>query len=209
MPFHWRTVTVVINLTSCKTCFMEDIIHTFSLETCQMCYQYYQILDWLRNKGSYFFLTELSQLYFKEVVIHAFKFSLENGFNFGQLHKNVASNIEQVLVATPHKASTIRPPAPITKTIQVRWTRHAGHYWRSRDVLISDVLLWTPHMARQKQDDQLEHTFSSYVSIRDVALKTYQRRWTIGRGGERGSGISVPAAWHDDDEKQLDMFLGG
>ena len=28
-----------------------------------------------------------------------------------QLHKNVASNIEQVLVATPHKAPTIRPLA--------------------------------------------------------------------------------------------------
>ena len=27
-----------------------------------------------------------------------------------QLHKNVASNIDQVLEATPHKASTIRPP---------------------------------------------------------------------------------------------------
>ncbi len=28
-----------------------------------------------------------------------------------QLHKNVASNIEQVLVATPYKVPTIRPPA--------------------------------------------------------------------------------------------------
>ena len=28
-----------------------------------------------------------------------------------QLHKNVTSNIEQVLAATPHKAPTIRPPA--------------------------------------------------------------------------------------------------
>ena len=28
-----------------------------------------------------------------------------------QLHKNVASNIEQVLAATPHKAPTVRPPA--------------------------------------------------------------------------------------------------
>ena len=27
-----------------------------------------------------------------------------------QLHKNAASNIEQVLVATAHKAPTIRPP---------------------------------------------------------------------------------------------------
>ena len=33
---------------------------------------------------------------------------------------------------------------PITKTIQVRRTRHAGHCWRSRDDLISDVFLWTP-----------------------------------------------------------------
>ena len=61
------------------------------------------------------------------------------------------------------------------------------------------------HMAKQKQDDQLEHTYSSYVRIRDVALKTCQRRWTIGRSGERGSGISVLAALHDDDDwlKQL------
>ena len=28
-----------------------------------------------------------------------------------QLHKNVASNIEQVLAATPHKATPIRTPA--------------------------------------------------------------------------------------------------
>ena len=39
---------------------------------------------------------------------------------------------------------------PITKTIQVRWTRHAGHCWRSRDELISDVLLWTPTYGRAK-----------------------------------------------------------
>ena len=39
---------------------------------------------------------------------------------------------------------------PITKTIQVRRTRHAGHCWRSRDELISDVLLWTPIYSRAK-----------------------------------------------------------
>ena len=32
---------------------------------------------------------------------------------------------------------------PITKTIKIRRTRHTGHCWRSRDELISDVLLWT------------------------------------------------------------------
>ena len=38
----------------------------------------------------------------------------------------------------------------ITKTIQVRRTRHAEHCWRSRDELISDVLLWTPTPGRAK-----------------------------------------------------------
>ena len=39
---------------------------------------------------------------------------------------------------------------PITKTIQVRRTRHAGHCWRSKDELISDVLLWTPKYGQAK-----------------------------------------------------------
>ena len=39
---------------------------------------------------------------------------------------------------------------PITKTIQVRQTRHAGHCWRSRDELISDVLPWTSTYGRAK-----------------------------------------------------------
>ena len=39
---------------------------------------------------------------------------------------------------------------PITKTIQVRQTRHAGHCWRSRDELISDVLLWTSAYGQAK-----------------------------------------------------------
>ena len=54
-------------------------------------------------------------------------------------------------------------------------------------------------MAEQMQDVQLEHTYSSYVKNRDLALRTCQRRWTIGRSGERGSGISVWAARHDDE----------
>ena len=39
---------------------------------------------------------------------------------------------------------------PITKTIQVRRTKHAGDCWRSRGELISDVLLWTPSHGRAK-----------------------------------------------------------
>ena len=40
--------------------------------------------------------------------------------------------------------------SPITKTIQVRRTRHIEHCWRSGDKLISDILLWTPLHGRAK-----------------------------------------------------------
>ena len=49
---------------------------------------------------------------------------------------------------TRHQLDGHRPP--ITKTIQVRRTRHAGHGWRSRDELINDVLLWTATHGRAK-----------------------------------------------------------
>ena len=67
----------------------------------------------------------------------------------------------------------------------------------------------SPHMAAQKQDDQHERTFSSYVRIRDVVLKTYLGRWTIGRSGERGSRISVlPARYDDDDDIYIYQHIG-
>ena len=36
----------------------------------------------------------------------------------------------------------------ISKTIQIRRTRHAGQTWRSKDETISDVLLWTASHGR-------------------------------------------------------------
>ena len=74
---------------------------------------------------------------------------------------------------------TIHGHLPLTtKTILVRRTRHAG---TSSSMMYSYGPL---HMAEQKQDDQLEHTYCSYVRIKN----TCQRRWTIGKSGERGQG---------------------
>ena len=52
------------------------------------------------------------------------------------------------------------------------------------------------HMAEQKQGDQLESTYSSSMRMRRIAQGTDRMRRTIGRGGERGSGISVLMARH-------------
>ena len=111
-----------------------------------------------------------------------------------RLEKKLYGNYTRMLRAILNKSWRQHPTRhqlyghlpPITKTIQVRRTRHAGHCWRSRDELIRDVLLWPLHIAVQKQDNQHEHTFSNYVRIQDVVLKTSLRRWTIGKSGERG-----------------------
>ena len=64
-----------------------------------------------------------------------------------QLHNIVASKSWR---QHPTKHQLWGHLSPITKTIQVRRTRHAGHCWRSKNELISDVLLWTPTYGRAK-----------------------------------------------------------
>ena len=69
-----------------------------------------------------------------------------------RLEKKLDCNYTRMLRAILNKSWRQHPTRhqlyghlpPITKTIQVRRTRHAGHCWRSRDELIRDVLLWTP-----------------------------------------------------------------
>ena len=48
----------------------------------------------------------------------------------------------------PRKQQLYGRLTPITKTIQVRRTRHAGHSWRSWDERISDILTLTPSHGR-------------------------------------------------------------
>ena len=75
-----------------------------------------------------------------------------------QLENKLDGNYTRMLRAILNKSWRPHPTKhqlyghlpPITKTIKARRTRHAGHWWRSRDELISDVLLWTPSYSRAK-----------------------------------------------------------
>ena len=58
-------------------------------------------------------------------------------------------------------------------------------------------------MEERRQDDQLESIYNSYVPIQDVALKTFRMQWTIEKDGEKGSGITVLMARHDDVDDEL------
>ena len=75
-----------------------------------------------------------------------------------RLEKKLDGNYTRMLRAILNKSWQQHPTRhqlyghlpSITKTIQVRRTRHAGHCWRSRDELIRDVLLWIPTHGRAK-----------------------------------------------------------
>ena len=75
-----------------------------------------------------------------------------------RLEKKLDGNYTRMLRAILNKSCRQHPTRhhlyghlpPITKTIQVRQTRHAGYCCRSRDELISDLLLWTPTYDRAK-----------------------------------------------------------
>ena len=75
-----------------------------------------------------------------------------------RLEKKLDGNYTRMLWAILNKSWRQHPTRhqlyghlpPITKTIQVRRTRHVRHCWRSRDELISDVLLRTPTHGRAK-----------------------------------------------------------
>ena len=77
-----------------------------------------------------------------------------------RLEKKLDGNYTRILRAILNKSWRQHPTRhqlygrlpPITKTIQVTRTRHAGHCWRSRDELISDVLQWTPAYGRAKAE---------------------------------------------------------
>ena len=75
-----------------------------------------------------------------------------------RIEKKLDSNYERVLWAKLNKFWMQHPTKQqlyghltlITKTIQVKRTRHAGHCWRSKYELINDVFQWTPSHGRAK-----------------------------------------------------------
>ena len=90
---------------------------------------------------------------------------------------------------------------PISKTIKLKRKRHAVKYWRSKDELISDVLLWILHMNVPVLTDQLCSDTGCHL---EDLLGTVNDRdgWRESeRERERESGKSVLSVRLDDDDK--------
>ena len=96
--------------------------------------------------------------FFQSAVVSILLYGCTTGTLTKRLEKKLDGNYTRMLRAILNKSWRQHPTRhqlyghlpPITKTIQVRRTRHAGYSWRSRDELISYVLRWTPTYGQAK-----------------------------------------------------------
>ena len=124
------------------------------------------------------------------------------------MEKTLDVNFTRMLQAVLNKAWRQHPTKqqlyshlrPISKTTQIRRTRHVGHCWRSKDKPISNVLKWIPSHGRASVGWTARTYLQQLCTYTECRLENQRKRWTIETNGERESGKSVLAACHDDDD---------
>ena len=88
---------------------------------------------------------KMKRSFFQAAVVSILLYGCTTWTLTKRLEKKLDGNYTRILSKSwrqhPTRQQLCGHLPPITKTIQVRRTRHAGHCWRSRDELISDVLL--------------------------------------------------------------------
>ena len=132
-----------------------------------------------------------------------------------RLEKKLDSNYTRMLQAILNKSCKQHPTkqqlyghlSPVMKTILVRQTRHAGHYWRSRDELISDVLLWISSHGHAKAEQPARTYIQQLCEDTGCSPGDLLEVMMIGRSGEIGSGISVLMTRQDDDEIYIYIYI--
>ena len=101
---------------------------------------------------------KIKRSFFQAAVVSILLYGCTTWTQTKRLEKKLDGNYTRMLRAILNKTGRQHPTKhqlyahlpPITKTIQVRPTRRAGHCWRSRNEFISDVLLWTPTYGRAR-----------------------------------------------------------
>ena len=101
---------------------------------------------------------KMKRSFFQAAVVSILLYGCTTWTLTKRLEKKMDGNYTRMLRAILNKPWRQHPTRhqlyghlpPFTKTIQARRTRHAEHWWRSRDALIIDVLLWTPTLGRAK-----------------------------------------------------------
>ena len=99
---------------------------------------------------------KMKRSFFQAVVVSILLYGCTTWTLTKQLEKKLDGSYIRMLRAILKKSWRQHPTRhqvyghlpPITKTLKVRRTRHAGHCWRSKNEPISDILLWTPTYVR-------------------------------------------------------------
>ena len=100
----------------------------------------------------------MKRSFFQTAVVSILLYGCTSWTLTKRVEKKLDGNYTRMLQAILNKSWRQHPTKqqlyghlpPVTKTIKIRRTRHAGHCWRSRDELVRDVLLWTPSHGRAK-----------------------------------------------------------
>ena len=115
-------------------------------------------IDRLSNIWKSDLTDKMKRSFFQAAVVSILLYGCTTWTLTKRLKKKLDGNYTRMLRAILNKSWRQHPTRhqlyghlpPIMKTIQVRWTKHAGYCWRSKDELISDVLVWTPAHGRAK-----------------------------------------------------------
>ena len=105
-------------------------------------------------------IDKMKRSFFQAAVVSILLYGCTTWMLTKRMEKKLDVNYTRMLRAILNKSWRQHPTKqqlyghlpPIMKTMKVRQTRHAGHCWRSRDKLVSDVLLWTPSHGRTKAE---------------------------------------------------------
>ena len=101
---------------------------------------------------------KIKRSFFQATVVSLLLYGCTTWTLIKLMEKKLDSNYTRMLWAILNKSWRQYPTKkelyghvpPITKTIKVRRTRYAGYYRRSKDELISYVLLWIPSHGRPR-----------------------------------------------------------
>ena len=152
----------------------------------------------------------MKRSFFQAAVVSVLLYGCTTWTLTKRLEKKLDGNYTRMLRAILNKSWQQHPTRrqlyghlpPVTKTIQARRNRHDGHCWRSKDEIVSDVLMWTPAYGQSKAGrparTYIQQLWDDTGCNSEDLPETMNDRETW---RERGSGISVLAARHDDDDE--------
>ena len=154
ISFSWPDSTVTGN---CRNCLCS--VSSTETDIITWLAKAWTTIDWLSVICKSDLIDIMKPRFFQAAVISILLYGYTTWTLTKRMEKKLDSNYTRILRAILNKSWRQHPTKqqqlygylpPITKTIQVRWTRHAGHSWRSKEELISDILLWTPSHGRAK-----------------------------------------------------------